>query len=1089
MKTNKNIQSIYPLSPMQEGMLFHSLYDPNSWVYFEQTILTLEGSISISAFESAWQKILDRHSVLRTFFAWTDLENPLQIVLKHLKLPWINLNWQQLSPLEQQQQLSDLLRGQRKQGFQLDRSPLMSFTLIKLTEDTYKFIWSHHHILIDGWSLPIIFKEFLSFYEAAVIGKTFHLPRPCPYYDYINWLNSQDKQAALTFWQQNLHDFRTPTSLVVDRFQHKKQQQDFIRKDTKLYLSTEISHKLQSISQQYHITLSSIFQSAWALLLSRYSGEQDIVFGVTVSGRNINLPEVENMVGLLINTLPLRLQVLPSEKIISWLERTQQSMLELQQYAYIPLVEIQSKSDLPAGISLFESIVVFENYPINSSLYNSDISLRVNEIDSFEQTNYPLTLIAVPGNELLVKVIYDFARFEEDTIERMLGHLQTILSAMVDNPHQTVGELPLLSEAEYQQLLVDWNDTATKYPQDLCIHQLFEAQVEKTPDAIAVVFEEEQLTYQQLNYRANQLAHYLHGLGVRSEVLVGICIERSIAMIVSLLAILKAGGAYVPLDPTYPQERLSYMLLDSDTNIVLTQQSLLASLPSHPARVVCLDTDWHIIATESGTELGTEVEPNNLLYVIYTSGSTGLPKGITLSHHALSNLIHWHLATMTPGSRVLQFASISFDASFHEIFAAWCSGGTLFLTPESHILDLEKLVHFIAKNLIQKIILPVALWQQLAEVYGDRPQLFANLTEAVATGEQLRITQQMIDLFSHLDHLTFHNHYGPSETHVVTSYVLAESPQRWQSYPPIGKPIANTQIYILDRYLQPVPIGVPGELHIGGDSLARGYLNRPELTAAKFIRNPFSPKDACSRLYKTGDLARYLSDGQIEFLGRIDNQVKIRGFRIELGEVEAVLNAHPQVQQAVVLVYGTEALRKRLVAYIILVREQTLTSEQLRDFLKLQLPEYMVPSSFIFIQTLPLTPNGKVNRNALPDPDETLSSLEITFVLPQTPVEEVLIQILQEILSVECIGMHDNFFELGGHSLLAMKLVNDIKKKFDLALSVRQIFQSQTAARLVNIMTQISGDRDALEEIAITWQEIDKLSPETVQSMLKQSKE
>ncbi|PSB55841.1 non-ribosomal peptide synthetase [Chamaesiphon polymorphus] len=1087
MKTNKKIESIYPLSPMQEGMLFHSLYDPNSWVYFEQTILTLEGSISISAFESAWQKIFDRHSVLRTFFAWTDLENPLQIVLKNLKLPWTNLNWQQLSPLEQQQQLSDLLREQRQQGFQLDRAPLMSFTLIKLNEDTYKFIWSHHHILIDGWSLPIIFKEFLSFYEAAVVGKTYYLPTPCPYSDYINWLNSQDKQAALTFWQQNLDDFRTPTSLVVDRVQSKKQQQDFIRKDIKLYLSAEISHKLQSISQQYHITLSSIFQSAWALLLSRYSGEQDIVFGVTVSGRNINLPEVENMVGLLINTLPLRLKILPLEQIIPWLLRTQQSMLELQQYAYIPLVEIQSKSDLPAGVPLFESIVVFENYPINSSLDNSDISLRVNEIDSYEQTNYPLTLIAVPGNELLVKVIYDFARFEEDTIERMLGHLQTILSAIADNPHQTVGEIPLLSAAECQQLLVDWNDTATKYPQDLCIHQLFEAQVEKTPDAIAVVFEEEQLTYQQLNYRANQLARYLHGLGVRSEVLVGICVERSIAMVVSLLAILKAGGAYVPLDPNYPQERLSHMLLDSGAQMLLTQQSLLASLPSHPVRVVCLDTDWQMIAMESGTELATDVEPNNLLYVMYTSGSTGLPKGIALSHYALNNLIQWHLATMTPGIRVLQFASISFDASFHEIFAAWCSGGTLFLIPESHILDLEKLVHFITKNLIQKIILPVALWQQLAETYGDRPELFTNLIEAVATGEQLRITQQLIDLFSHLDHVTFHNHYGPSETHVVTSYILAESSQQWPSYPPIGKPIANTQIYILDRHLQPVPIGVPGELHIGGDSLARGYLNRPDLTAAKFISNPFS-NDESARLYKTGDLARYFPDGNIEFLGRIDNQVKIRGFRIELGEVEAVLNAHPQVQQAVVLMYGTEAIRKRLVAYIILVREQTLTSEQLRDFLKLQIPEYMIPAAFIFIQTLPLTPNGKVDRKALPAPDETRSSLEIVFVPPQTPVEEVLIQILQEILNVERIGMHDNFFELGGHSLLAMKLVNDIKKKFDLALSVRQVFQSQTAAQLVNIMTQIAGDRDALEEIAITWQAIDKLSPEKVQLMLEELK-
>ncbi len=1078
----QNISSIYSLSPMQEGMLFHSLYTPLSGVYFEQMTWNFHGDVNVTVLESAWQKVVNRHSVFRTFFIWKNRQTLLQIVLKQVNLPWHNLNWVSLSTAEQQQQLSEFLQTERTQGFQLDQAPLMRCTLIQLSHNTYKFIWSYHHILIDGWCLPIVLKEVLSFYEGEVCGETYDLPIPRPYSDYITWLHSQDKELAKTFWRQTLHGFIAPTPLVIDKHQDPNLQTDSIYLGLKLHLSTEVSHELQSVAQQYHVTLSTIVQSAWALLLSRYSGEADIVFGVTVSGRNASLSGIENMVGLFINTLPLRVFISPEEQLISWLEKIQQLMLELQNYSYIPLVDLQTLSDIPGGIPLFESIVVFENYPVDSSLFNQGDSLQISEVNLFEHTNYPLTVVVVPGNELLVNITYDTTRFEEDTIKRMLGHLQTIFSAMGENPQQKVGELPLLSAAERHQLLVEWNETGCEYATNKCIHQLFEEQVEKTPHAVAVVFENQQLTYAQLNQKANQLAHHLLSLGVRPEVLVGICVERSLEMAVGLLGILKAGGTYVPLDPTYPQQRLSYMLVNSGVEVLLTQQSLLKSLPSHTAQVVCLDTQWQLIAAESDTNLEPEVQPDNLLYVIYTSGSTGLPKGIALSHRALTNLIQWHLATMASGVGVLQFASLSFDASFHEIFAAWCSGGTLFLIPDNYLLDLDKLVHFLAENPIQKTILPVALWQQLAEAYGDQPQLFANLREAIATGEQLQITQQMINLFSRLDHCTLYNHYGPSETHVVTSYVFTELPQRWPIYPPIGKPIANTQIYILDRNLQPVPIGVWGFLFIGGLCLARGYLHRCDLTSEKFIPNPFNS----SKLYNTGDLSRYLPDGNIEFLGRVDDQVKVRGFRIELGEIEAILNKHPQVSQAVVMLYGSEARKKRLIAYIVLVREQTITREQLREFLKLNLPEYMLPSAFIFLDTLPLTPNGKVNRSALPAPDETLSNLGRAFVPPQTPAEEVLIDIWQEILSLERIGIHDNFFELGGHSLLAMQLVSHIQQKFDLELSVRQVFQNQTVAQLVNTMAQIAGDRNVIEEIASTWQEIAALSPDQVQSMLTQ---
>ncbi|MFK0730318.1 MAG: condensation domain-containing protein, partial [Gloeotrichia echinulata HAB0833] len=508
------IESIYQLSPMQQGMLFHSLYAPESGVYFQQMTLSLQGDINITAFASAWQKVVDRYSILRTFFVWQARQTPLQVVLKQVDLPWKNLDWRELYLTEQQQKLSDLLLTEREQGFEFNQAPLMRCTLIQLSDNSYTFIWNHHHILMDGWCLPIIFKDVLSFYETELTGKTSTLQTPRPYRDYIAWLNSQDNVAAREFWRQTLDGFIAPTPLGVNKTQYQNQQQDSNYSEVELRLSAEVSHELQFIAQQNRVTLSTIVQAVWALLLSRYSGETDVVFGVTVSGRSGSLSGMENMVGLLINTLPLRVQISPQERLISWLQKIQQLMSELQHYSYTPLVDIQSLTDVPGGILLFESILVVENYPIDSSLLNKHSSLKISEIDGFEHTNYPVTVLVIPGDELLVKISYDTARFEETTMGRMLGHLQTIFSAIVENPATTVGELPLLSAAERHQLLVDWNDTAIEYPIDKCIHQLFESQVEKTPDAVAVVFENQQLTYGELNQRANQLAHHLQTLGV-----------------------------------------------------------------------------------------------------------------------------------------------------------------------------------------------------------------------------------------------------------------------------------------------------------------------------------------------------------------------------------------------------------------------------------------------------------------------------------------------------------------------------------------------------------------------------------------------
>ncbi|MFK0730407.1 MAG: condensation domain-containing protein, partial [Gloeotrichia echinulata HAB0833] len=797
----KKIESIYPLSPMQQGMLFHSLYEPESGVYIEQMTSHLKGNVNVAAFASAWQKVVDRYSILRTFFVWENRQTPLQVVLTKVELPWKNMDWRELSLTEQQQQLSELLSTQREEGFQFNQAPLMECILIQLAENSYKFIWNHHHILIDGWCLPIIFKEVLTFYEAALTGEIAYLPTPRPYQDYIAWLNSQNKEAASEFWRKTLHGFIAPTPMRVNKPQYKNQQQDSNYSEVELRLSAEVSHKLQSVAQQHHVTLSTIVQAVWGLLLSRYSGEQDVVFGVTVSGRPGSLSGVENMVGLFINTLPLRLQISPQEQIIPWLEQIQQLMSELQHYSYTPLVDIQALSEVPGGIPLFESILVFENYPVDSSLLNEDYSLELSEIEGFEQTNYPVTVVAVPGNELLVKISYDTADFEETTMGRMLGHLQTIFSAIAENPQQTVGELPLLSAAERHQLLVEWNDTAIEYPTDKCIHQLFESQVEKTPDAVAVLFGNQQLTYRELNQQANQLAHHLQTLGVGPEVLVGICVERSLEMVVGLLGILKAGGAYVPLDPNYPQERLDYMLADAGVEILLTQLELLSSLSSHTARVVCLDTDWYHIAQDYEKNPISDVISKNLAYTIYTSGSTGKPKGVQIIHSAVVNF----LCTMrqqlgiTADDVLVGVTTFNFDIAMLEIFLPMIVGARVVIAKREVVIDGQELLEMVANCGATVMQATPATWRLLLEAgWQNSHQL-----KILCGGEALHweLANQLLARSTSLWNL-----YGPTETTIWSLIAQIESQSRLIV---IGRPISNTQIYILDANQQPVPIGVP----------------------------------------------------------------------------------------------------------------------------------------------------------------------------------------------------------------------------------------------------------------------------------------
>ncbi len=1068
-KTNsKNIEDIYPLSPMQQGMLFESLYAPDSGVYFEQLSCTLTGKLNVAAFEQAWQQVVAQHSILRTAFAWEQLAQPLQIVYRQVDVNLNRHDWQRLSAQDQQQQLDLFLHSQRQQGFQLSLAPLMHLALIQLSADTYEFVWNSHHLLLDGWSIPLVFKDLLYFYQAIFQGETKTVQPNQSYRNYIAWLQKQDLALAEQFWKEKLQGFTAPTPLSVDKPSLNRKQLNSSYSEQQIQLTVQSTATLQSFARQHQLTINNLVQATWAILLCRYNQETDVVFGATVSGRPPSLVGIESMVGIFINTLPVRVQVADDTQVLALLKDLQTLAFESEQYSYSSLVEIQGWSEVPRGTSLFESIVVFENYPVDAAVQEHNHSFSINNIHSIEQTNYPLTVVAAPGKQLLVKISYDTSRFDDAAIARMLGHFQTLLEGIVTNPQQHLAQLPLLTATEEQQLLVEWNNTQVDYLQNKCkcIHQLFEEQVERSPDAVAVVFENQQLTYYQLNAKANQLAHYLRSLGVGADVLVGICVERSLLMVVGLLGILKAGGAYVPLDTNYPQERLSFMLEDAAVSILLTQQQLVERLPEHQAKLVCLDTNWQLISQFSQDNFISDVQATNLGYVIYTSGSTGKPKGVAMSQLALCNLILWQLENMkiSSGAKTLQFSPISFDVSFHEMFSSWFSGGTLLLITEELRRDPVALLALMENKAVERLFIPFVGLQQLAEVAVGGELFTSNLREIITAGEQLQITPVISHWLSKLtDDCTLHNHYGPSESHVVTTFTLTNSVETWPLLPPIGRPIANTQIYILDKYLQPVPIGVAGELYIGGVPLARGYLNRPELTLERFIPNPFEKAGGRgqeaegSKLYKTGDLARYLPDRNIEYLGRIDNQVKVRGFRIELGEVEAVLSQHSDVEGCCVIAREDASGDKRLVAYVVVHQDCTPRISELRQYLKAKLPEYMVPNAFVMLESLPLTPSGKVDRRALKVLDLNSSDSD-KFVAPRNQFELQLAQIWSRILKVDRVGVQDNFFDLGGHSLLTPYLMAQIKQQFGKDVPIASLYQNPTIEQLATI---VQADSDS----------------------------
>ena len=1041
----KTVEDAYPLSPMQQGMLFHSLYDDGSGAYVIQMACRMDGSSGFrpEAFRQAWQRVLDRHPSLRVGVLADGAADPLQVVLNRVALPWQELDWRGMDGGAEA--FAEFLREDRARGFAMDCAPLMRCTLIRQGEDAWRFVWSHHHLLTDGWCLPILMREILHFYTAFLRHREADLPSPRPYRDYIAWLARQDLAQAEAFWRDSLRGFGAPTALGVDRPAPADRRASQIA-ECALALGADASRALQQFAQTQRTTLGVLVQGAWAVLLSRYSGESDVVFGATVAGRPPEIADVDAMVGLFINTLPVRATLDPAQPVADFLAALRDGQLARDAFAHTPLVAIHGWSEVPVREPLFESIVVFENYPMDAALEGQAGALAIRDLALLEQTNFPLTLTAAAGERMPLRLAYDTARFDAPATARMLGQLANLLAGLAAAPAQTVGDWGgrfLLADAERRHVLADLNQTRLIHP-DLgkTLPELFEAQARQTPDRVALVFGERQLSYARLNRDANRIAHRLRALGVVPGDLVAVCLERSPEMVAALLGIQKAGGAYLPLDPAYPADRLAFMLEDGKVAVIVTHSALRGGLPDTGARWLCVDDDGG--AALSAANPPRVSGPDDPAYVIHTSGSTGRPKGVLITQRALVNFLLAMAQTpgLAEGDRLLAVTTISFDIAGLELYLPLLAGASLALADRETAADGTALLAEMARVGANVMQATPATWRMLLEAGWQG----APLRRAFCGGEGFpqelaaRMADTGVEVF---------NLYGPTETTVWSSvHALADGAGE-EAYLPIGRPIANTTLYVVDRRYQPVPLGVPGELLIGGDGLARGYLGRPGLTAEKFIPDPFGGEPG-SRLYRTGDLARHREDGRLACLGRIDHQVKIRGFRIEPGEIEAQLERLPEVAQAVVAVWEAGPDDRRLAAYVVAVAgggqaDPAALQTALRDALRQSLPDYMVPTEWMFLDRFPLTRNGKVDRRALPEPNRQPRA---AHTAPRTPTEERLAALMAEVLAAERVGVDEDFFELGGHSLLAAKLVARIARAFGVALPLPVLFQAPTVERL-----------------------------------------
>jgi amino acid adenylation domain-containing protein len=1034
----------YPLPPMQQGMLLYSSGGLSSNPYVQQLVCTLSQEFDVACFRAAWQHLVDRHAVLRTVFHLEGRDEPVQEVCSKITWDLEQSDWRDGEPAENGHRPEWFLLEDRRRAFVLDSNPPWRLHLLCCPDGGYRLVWTSHHALFDGRSRRVLLRELSALYGGLRRGALPTLEPPPPYEDHVRWLVSQDFGSARTFWVDALCGYQGTTRLPHDPVESLPDEDQESHLTLEFHLPAEQRRALRDMAATFGVTLNTIVQGAWALLLSLYSGTEDTVFGATRACRQSSVESAGSMVGLFINTLPVRVCVRASAPMSNWLREIRSQWLGMRKYEHTPLAMLQRWSELPPGIPLFESIVVFENDRLGDFLNEREPDWPASDYRLVGTTNYPIVVAGFGGRSLSLELTFDRRRFSDEMAERIKDHLRTVLASMADNPGATLGELTILAPSEQLQLVSEWNRAEGEIHRDASISQLFEKQAARAPAAIALNFDGGHWTYSELNGRANRLAHRLRAISVGPGTPVAICVDRSPEMVVGILGILKAGGAYVPLDPAYPVERLRFILRDTKAPAILGSNGLSSNLTAEAAHFIDINAD---LAAGDHSLFGNPpptATADSLAYIMYTSGSTGVPKGVAIPHRGIVRLVFGLDCVQLGSSRtILHLSSPSFDASTFELWGSLLRGGRCVLYP-GRVPTLTMLERFLRESAVDTLFLTTALFHSIID---ESPEILVGIRQLVVGGDVLS-ADHVRRALARLPRTEIINGYGPTETTTfATTYrVPRDFPTDSRSVP-IGTPIGNTTVCLLDAMGRLVPAGVAGELYIGGPGVALGYWERPEATAERFVPDPFNPAFG-GRWYRTGDLGRRRLDGNIEFLGRLDAQVKVRGFRIEPGEIEASLRRHDAVRDALVVPFGEPARTgMQLVAYVVTRTESAPPAGELRNFLRGTLPDYMVPSAFVVLDQMPLSPNGKVDRCQLPPPDASRQDGNCD-VDSGSPLEVKLAGMFADLLGRGPVGVHDDFFELGGHSLLAMQAVSHIRQALDIELPLTSVFARPTAAGL-----------------------------------------
>ncbi len=1069
--SQKLISDCFPLSPMQQGMLFHFLKEPRSGVDIEQVVVHLPEPIDASRLRAAWEWLIRRHDILRARFLWESVDQPQQEILDDILVPFEVRQVGNLSTSAQKGALDDFLKEDRVAGFDLNSAPLLRLTLFQWAESSSTLVWTFHHALLDGRSYPKLLAEVFEAYSELATGGIAPRPGTFSYRRYIDWLQEQDFARAQEFWKEYLKGFSAPTPLVV---QEKAPSTSRViacqQGEAWEILSSKTTADLRAMASTENLSMNSLLMAGWAILLHRYSGETDVVFGATRACRKSSVADADETIGIFINTVPVRVQFTGESSLMAVLKDVRRQWLDLRSYEHSPLALVKSASQVPAALPLFETLLVFENYRLDTAMTALGGDWMNRRVELHELTNFPVTIAAYDGAELSLKIEFDRHRISEPTAKRMLGHLHRLLQGIAANPAVAVRDLELVTDLEFRELVEEFNipehaacSRSLPLHGGATLHTVFEEQARQRPESIALVCDGRSLTYVELNRRANQIARQLIKFGVGPDTLVGLCLERSNELVIGLLAILKAGGAYLPIDLAYPAERLRFILDDARAPVLLTQRSLVSNLPATNAEIICVE---EILAAETrpgaGENLDIPVTPDHLAYAIYTSGTTGKPKGTLITHRNVVRLFasteQWY--AFTPNDVWTLFHSAAFDFSVWEIWGALLYGGRLVVVPFLVSRSPESFFELLLREKVTVLNQTPSAFRTLIQAEASAGQADLALRYVIFGGEALEMQSLKPWFDRHGDqNPLLINMYGITETTVHVTY-RPLSRKDLDSGSVVGVPIPDLQIYILDSQKRPVPIGIPGEMYVGGAGLARGYLRRPELTAQKFIANHLSAEKD-SRLYRTGDLARFLPGREIEYLGRIDDQVKIRGFRIELGEIESVLVQHPSVREVSVIAREDIPGSKRLVAYLT-TTEPPPELNELREHLKKKVPDYMVPAAFLFLDRFPLTNNGKIDRKALPVPEQQRVDVGGKYVAPRSPAEAKLAAVWAKVLRIEKVGVHDNFFELGGDSILSIQVIA-LARREDIKLTPKLLFANQTVAELA-LAAESAADANTFAE-------------------------